>query len=651
MKDMTGDDQFIRASAIRSICAITDASMLPGIERYVKQAIVDRNNGIATAALVSSLRFNSVNPDFIKRWLNEIGEICKNDSYISQYHAFGLMYMIKQHERLALVKLVAKYSHTSFKIIPCAILCIRIAVHNLSESIDAAEAKVQLDFIENCLNHRSEIVVYEACRALACIKGVPIKYLSQVVGVMRVFLGSPKIVVRFSAVSTLCYMSSKHPDLISECSLDLEALLSDSNKSLATFAVTTLLKIGSDSNIDRIISLISSFLSEITESFRIIIVKELKYLALKYPAKSRLFLNFITTMLREEGGLEYKAGLVDFVTTIIHESTELKEEGLLLLCEFIEDCEHAQLLKSVMCILGKEGPTSKNPSQYIRYIYNRIMLESCQIRAAAVVCLAQFALNVPALKSSVLVLIRRCFFDSDDEVRDRACYYYTLLKDDADPKFICGGRSVVLLTSATNINPEAWLKALDSYIQSNDGSHPFTVSAVAEFEKISPPEPDSTSSVGPLILSQDESEKASPFSTLEYLLEKMTILASDSFSHISKPQHLTDSDAEFDIICIKHVFSKNIVFEYIVRNTLNDKIMLNVKLHLSLPNEFKLIKAADIIVNLIGLSVHNQTDQIDPKSKYHRILLSGKYRTDCLVLAKVDLKIDRGPGILLKMTI
>ena len=41
-KDMTGKEDMYRASAIRALCTITDATMLQAIERYMKQAIVDR---------------------------------------------------------------------------------------------------------------------------------------------------------------------------------------------------------------------------------------------------------------------------------------------------------------------------------------------------------------------------------------------------------------------------------------------------------------------------------------------------------------------------------------------------------------------------------------------------------------------------------
>jgi coatomer protein complex subunit gamma len=41
-KDMTGKEDMYRASAIRALCTITDATMLQAIERYMKQALVDR---------------------------------------------------------------------------------------------------------------------------------------------------------------------------------------------------------------------------------------------------------------------------------------------------------------------------------------------------------------------------------------------------------------------------------------------------------------------------------------------------------------------------------------------------------------------------------------------------------------------------------
>ena len=81
----------------------------------------------------------------------------------------------------------------------------------------------------------------------------------------------------------------------------------------------------------------------------------------------------------------------------------------------------------ILHLLGKEGPKTKQPSKYIRYIYNRVILEQAPVRAAAVSALAQFAAFCPNLLPNILVLLMRCQMDSDDEVRDRATLYFRLL--------------------------------------------------------------------------------------------------------------------------------------------------------------------------------------------------------------------------------
>jgi coatomer protein complex subunit gamma len=77
--------------------------------------------------------------------------------------------------------------------------------------------------------------------------------------------------------------------------------------------------------------------------------------------------------------------------------------------------------------LGNEGPRTSDPSRYIRYIYNRVILENATVRASAVSTLAKFGALVDALKPRIFVLLRRCLFDTDDEVRDRATLYLQTL--------------------------------------------------------------------------------------------------------------------------------------------------------------------------------------------------------------------------------
>lgn len=126
-------------------------------------------------------------------------------------------------------------------------------------------------------------------------------------------------------------------------------------------------------------------------------------------------MNFLSTILREEGGFDYKRAIVDSILILIREIPESKEAGLGHLCEFIEDCEFAYLSTQILHLLGNEGPKASQPGKYIRFIYNRIILENATVRAAAVSSLAKFG-SVDDLRPRVLVLLKRALFDNDDEV-------------------------------------------------------------------------------------------------------------------------------------------------------------------------------------------------------------------------------------------
>lgn len=72
---------------------------------------------------------------------------------------------------------------------------------------------------------------------------------------------------------------------------------------------------------------------------------------------------------------------MDCIISIIEENSESKETGLSHLCEFIEDCEFTVLATRILHLLGQEGPKTNNPSKYIRFIYNRVVLEHEEVRA------------------------------------------------------------------------------------------------------------------------------------------------------------------------------------------------------------------------------------------------------------------------------
>jgi len=83
-KDMTRKEDMYRWPAIRALCRITNNAMLQSIERYIKQAIVDKLPSVSSAALVSSLHLMKQGPDVVKRWLNEVQNAASSDNVMVQ---------------------------------------------------------------------------------------------------------------------------------------------------------------------------------------------------------------------------------------------------------------------------------------------------------------------------------------------------------------------------------------------------------------------------------------------------------------------------------------------------------------------------------------------------------------------------------------
>ena len=152
---------------------------------------------------------------------------------------------------------------------------------------------------------------------------------------------------------------------------------------------------------------ISGFMSDISDDFKVIVVDAIRSLCLKFPSKYLSMLSFLKDILRDEGGYEYKKAVVEAIFDIIHNIPESKEHALEHLCEFIEDCDYAKLAVRILHVLGAEGPTTSQPTKYIRYIYNRVILENSVVRAAAVSALAQFAEHLDDARERIKVLLER----------------------------------------------------------------------------------------------------------------------------------------------------------------------------------------------------------------------------------------------------
>ncbi|KAK1402643.1 Coatomer/calthrin adaptor appendage, C-terminal subdomain-containing protein [Heracleum sosnowskyi] len=548
MKDMNSKTDMYRANAIRVLCRIVDGTLLTQIERYLKQAIVDKNPVVASAALVSGIHLLQTNPEIVRRWSNEVQEAVQSRAALVQFHALALLHQVRQNDRLAINKLVTSLTKGTVRSPLAQCLLIRYTSQVIRESgTNQAGDRPFYDYLEGCLRHKAEMVIFEAARAITELSGVTSRELTPAITVLQLFLTSSKPVLRFAAVRTLNKVAMTHPLAVTNCNIDMESLISDQNRSIATLAITTLLKT---------------------------VVEAIRSLCLKFPLKYKSLMNFLSNILREEGGFEYKKAIVDSIVIFIRDIPDAKESGLLHLCEFIEDCEFTYLSTQILHFLGIEGPKTSDPSKYIRYIYNRVILENATVRASAVSTLAKFGAMVDVLKPRIFILLRRCLYDSDDEVRDRATLYLNTLGGDGSvvetdndvKEFLFGSLDVPLVNLETS---------LKNYEPSEE---PFDINTVPKEVK-SHQHVEKTRNISKINTGLGAPPAAPPSTADAYEKLLSSIPEFSSFGKLFKsstPVELTEAETEYAVNAIKHIFDEHVVFQYNCTNTIPEQLLENV---------------------------------------------------------------------------
>ncbi|KAG9244564.1 adaptin N terminal region-domain-containing protein [Calycina marina] len=641
MKDTSGGtDAIFRPNAIRALCRIIDASTVQSIERVMKTAIVDKNPSVSSAALVSSYHLLPIARDVVKRWQSETQEaatstkssggfslgfsassnqVTVNNSTMTQYHAIGLLYQMRMHDRMALQKMVQQFGVAGAIKNPAAtVLLVRLAAQ-LAEQ-DPNLRKPMMTLLDGWLRHKSEMVNFEAAKAICDMRDVSDDEVTQAIHTLQLFLTSPRAVTKFAAIRILHNFASFKPQAVHPCNPDIELLISNTNRSIATFAITTLLKTGNEASVDRLMKTISGFMADITDEFKITIVEAIRTLCLKFPSKQAGMLAFLSGILRDEGGYEFKRSVVESMFDLIKFVPDSKEDALAHLCEFIEDCEFTKLAVRILHLLGIEGPKTSQPTKYIRYIYNRVVLENAIVRAAAVTALAKFGVGQkdPEVKRSVTVLLTRCLDDVDDEVRDRAALNLRLMgePDELADRFIKNESSFAL---------PYFEHQLALYVSASEKSifdTPFDLAAIPVVTKEQADAEDRTKKLttvtptvkapkaGPTKSMQSGAEAVASASAAaqKYQQELLKIPEMQAYGSVLKSSpvfDLTESETEYVVSVVKHIFKEHIVLQYEVKNTIPDTVLENVSIIATPSDEEELeedfiIPAAKLVIDEPG---------------------------------------------------
>lgn len=117
---------------------------------------------------------------------------------------------------------------------------------------------------------------------------------------------------------------------------------------------------------------------------------------------------FLSNCLKSESKSNFKKHCLERIEYVMNEVPESKETAITHLVEYIEDCQYSQLHLYILSIITRQIlAQSISPMKYVRYILNRITLESNEVRTGAISTLGKFALKFPDLHDSIVEILKR----------------------------------------------------------------------------------------------------------------------------------------------------------------------------------------------------------------------------------------------------
>lgn len=591
-KDMVSELEPFRANSIRVISRVVDTTMLGQVERNIKQSIVDKEPYVASCALVSGIHLVHRSPDIVKRWVSEVQEAVNSRNVMVQYHALALLHQIRQNDPMAISKLVYSLAKGTVRSHLAHCMLIRFACKIMGEQSGQNRDQVLFAYVESCLRFSSDMVVFEAARQIAGLPNATLKELETAVASLQPFLTSPKATLRYAAVRVIHKVALIAPRVIDgNACFEMRQLISDSNRAISTLAVITLLQVEKEAGVGVLLREIANFVGEISDDFKVSVVDGIRGLATKYPAQHPAIMATLSTMLRAEAGFDYKRRIVDTFLDIIRDIPDSKDYALAYLCEYIEDCEFTYLSTKILNLLGQEGPHSQSYAVFIRYIYNRVILEKAAVRASALTALSRFAVIQP---NAVKILLEQGLHDSDDHVRDKATFFLTML-DQMPPQ------DTTYLRPQLRVPLDNLDAALVSYLDDSGDNAPkkssaFDISTVS-LERIAPV----AKVADKALVSATSKTNASPALDLSNVLASANAeqgqagvakslqatppqMMAELFPDLgplfktSAAQHLTEAETEYQVIVFRHIYPQvpAVVLQFNVVNTLADQALSNI---------------------------------------------------------------------------
>lgn len=287
----------------------------------------------------------------------------------------------------------------------------------------------------------------------------------------------------------------------------------------------------------------------------------------------------------QKASYDFKHAIVKGIVESMQEYPDTTDDLLMILSKSLDACEHINLSTEVLHIVADMGPFVRDASKHVPYIYNCFLLGSRPIRAAAVSALGKFAAHHQPLRRSLIILLKRCLRDDDDETRDRAANAVAVLTNTAETPLEENEAEVTVQPSDDDLaaqiysplatsfsNLERSLHAYKSMPGAMENSTPLLLESLPIVEDETPEPIEQVSQSAHLVL--PSRRKSTDPADDVYAIPELASFGKIALSSVPVP--LSERETEYVVHCIKHVSSDHIVLQFKVENTVEQQRLDNV---------------------------------------------------------------------------
>ena len=468
-------EELLKPNCFRLLGQIIDMSSVSVVERLLKTAISSQNAEIASSAVICTLFMVFKGFNVAKSWISEITD--KLTTSIGQenlltFHTLLLIKQIKTNDKLFLIKIYLKLIESySYKSQFAKSQLIRYISEMLVHEEMNQDVSMQFQaFLEKSIYNIEDSIKIEACRALLKSHKIKESLQKTLIKVLNDLLNCSNNIIKFAALRTLNNNFDKiSSTLVIELFPELEKIIEDNyiNSSIKAIALSIFLKISKGLSDERLAKMFKTFIEQyptFKDDFKRDVVIISKDILKENSQKSKLYYNFFCSLFKLDANANTKLEILDALIWFIYNNNELKLKTIFFLAEFISDCQYEVVKIRILNLLGKECQIAAQPSKLIRHIVNQINLETPMVRASAVSALAQIGYKDAKQRQMIMKYIARSFNDDDNEVRERAYFFYKGLKD-LDNKENNISKCSSVLFSNDKANPNIDIDILQSILK------------------------------------------------------------------------------------------------------------------------------------------------------------------------------------------